>query len=151
MSNNRVFLDTNFLVAYCIPKHENFKKSRILFARFRKENYNLHISPLCVYELWWAIRKHHNSSAQNYFKKNSSYRDIISKLETITEKILNSEFIKIESIEKDNILIALRAIKDFDQKPGDAFHFSTMKRCDIDEIATYDNGFKRMGLKIIRD
>ncbi len=46
--------------------------------------------------------------------------------------------------------MALYAIDNFDQKPGDAFHFSSIKNLGINYVVTGNKkDFERMGFKVI--
>lgn len=81
---------------------------------------------------------------------NFSYKQVVEQLKSASSKIVNSKFICITQLKDADIKIALNAIDEFDQKPGDAFHFSAMKNLKINSVVTGDKkGFEKMGFKVI--
>lgn len=164
-----VFLDTAFLASFSIKNHKNFSKAQKLLAELILSGCKMYISPLCFYELWKVIKEHNDFMKGNYqiirqinklikyfhlkilFNEiNFSYKQVINDLQNCTHKIIQSKFINIVNLENDSIDIALHAIDKFDTKPGDGFHFSTIKKLNIDTIITGNKKeFERMGLKVI--
>ena len=167
-TKERIFLDTAFLASFSIPYHEDFPKAQKLLAELVLK-YEMHTSPLCFYELWEVVKRYNNYYKGNLrllrkFNKilkfihikilfeeiNFSFKQVIKQLKSASNKIINSKFIHVTQLKGTDIKIALNAIDEFDQKPGDAFHFSAMKNLKINSVVTGDKkGFEKMGFKVI--
>ena len=165
----KVFLDTVFLASFSIPNHKNFPKAQKLLAKLVLKEYKMYVSPLCFYELWRVVKRHNDyyNGNRRFLRKfnkilkfvyvkilfeeiNFSYKQVIEQLKNASNKIINSKFIYTAELKDANIKTALNAIDEFDQKPGDAFHFSAMKNLKINSVVTGDKrGFERMGFKVI--
>lgn len=164
----KVFLDTAFLASFSIPNHKDFSKAQKLLSELVLK-YEMHTSPLCFYELWEVIKKYNDYYRGNkrFLRKfnrilkfihikirfeeiNFSYKQVIKQLKRASDKIVNSKFIDVTQLKNTDIKIALDVIDKFDQKPGDAFHFSSMKNLGINTVITGNKkDFKKMGFKII--
>ncbi len=169
MENKKVFLDTAFLASFSIEGHKDFSNARKLLANLVLKKSEMYISPLCFYELWQVVKEYNDFHKGNYriirkingllkyiylkilFNEiNFSYKQIIDDLQNCTHKIIQSKFISIVNLENDSIDTALHAIDKFDTKPGDSFHFSTIKKLNINTIITGNRKeFERMGLNVI--
>jgi len=164
----KVFLDTAFLASFSIDNHKDFFKAQKLLAELVLK-YEMHTSPLCFYELWKVVKKHndYNKGNKRFLRKvngilkfvyigilfeeiNFSFKKVIGQLKSASNRIIESKFIHITNLNGDDIKMALYAIDNFDQKPGDAFHFSSIKNLGINYVATGNKkDFERMGLKVI--
>lgn len=164
-----IFLDTVFLASFSIPNHRNFSEAQKLLSKLVLKEYKMYVSPLCFYELWRVVKKHNDYYKGNkrFLRKfnrilkfvhvkilfeeiNFSYKQVIEQLKSASNKIIDSKFIHTAELKDVNVKTALNAIDEFDQKPGDAFHFSTMKNLGIDYVVTENKkDFKRIGLKVI--
>lgn len=170
MSNakEKVFLDTAFLASFSIDNHKDFSKAQKLLSELVLK-YEMHTSPLCFYELWKVVKKYNDHHRGNrsflrklneilkfvyvrilFEEKNFSFKQIVKQLKSASNKIIESKFICITNLNGDNVKMALGAIDNFDQKPGDAFHFSSMKNLGINSIVTGNKkDFQRMGFKVV--
>lgn len=169
ITKERIFLDTAFLASFSIPNHEDFSKAQKLLAELVLKEYKMYVSPLCFYELWQVVKSHNDYYKGNkrflrkfnrilkfvhikilFEERNFSYKQVIEQLKNASNKIINSKFIYIAELKDANIKTALNAIDEFDQKPGDAFHFSAMKNLKINSVITGDKrGFEKMGFEVI--
>lgn len=167
--NEKVFLDTAFLASFSIKNHRDFSKARKLLTELILSNCKMYVSPLCFYELWQVIKKYNDFYKGNFrfirkinkklkfiylkilFNEiNFSYKQVISQLKNCTDEIIQSKFITVFPLEKNNITLSLDAIKEFDTKPGDAFHLSTIKNLGINSVVSGNKkDFERMGLNVI--
>ena len=168
-TKERIFLDTVFLASFSIPNHKNFPEAQKLLSKLVLKEYKMYVSPLCFYELWRVVKRHNDYHKGNkrFLRKfnkilkfvhvkilfeevNFSYKQVIEQLKNASNKIVNSKFIHTIELKDANIKTALNAIDEFDQKPGDAFHFSTMTNSGINYVVTENKkDFERMGLKVI--
>lgn len=171
---NSVYLDTNFLLRFTIPHHQDSKKAKKFFAQLMVEYDEIYVSVLSFYELWDVVRKYNNfyeGDRKNlrklnrflrkimkpipvhfkvvWNKDNFSYKQLFEKLRRSTNKISKSNFIKVLSLEEQDATKALKAINKYNEKPGDSLHYSVMKKEGIKNIVTEDSGFNDMDVNDI--
>ena len=60
-TNNKIYLDANFLTFWALPKDEEIKKKvRVLLAMFLARRVEMTSSCLALDEMWFSVKKTYN-------------------------------------------------------------------------------------------
>lgn len=165
----RVFIDTNFFIALLIKQHVHNSSATQKMLMLEKNECELYTASFVFYELFKKLCEFHNDNNGNkpYVRRlnklirkvklkiidvgltNASFEDIVEKLDTVKESIVNTERMNILSLESVHVQGCIDNIKNHGSKPGDSFLASTMQQMGIKHIATFDKGFNRFGFILI--
>ncbi|MBZ9572092.1 type II toxin-antitoxin system VapC family toxin [Patescibacteria group bacterium] len=130
-----VYLDANFLVAYFVKNHSNYKTSRQLFFYLVASKIIMYISNLGLDETLMKIYETYQQQTQKTFPFNY-YAD---KFENVLKEIVepSSPFRLIQfSDPVSGAKKAVSNIKQFNLRPRDAFHHAHMQDLGISQIVT---------------
>lgn len=139
-TNNKIYLDANFLIFWALPKDEKIKKKvRIKLAEILVKHYDTSTSCLAIDETWQGIKQTYNSL--NGVTKSCFDEPIYSLLNEFT----NNLFKKVSIIQFSDPIMgtsnAMSHVKNFKLKPRDSFHLAMMDDNLISEIITDDGDF----------
>src|SRR3989344_6769774 len=83
-----VFLDTNFLIASQVEKHEFSQKTKDLRRTFIEKEYTLYTSPLVLDEFWYVLIGLWKASLAIH-GENADSKTLYKQLKKATQNILN--------------------------------------------------------------
>ena len=142
-TNNKIYLDSNFLVYWALPKDNGVKKKvRVWLAKFLSSRAVLTTSCLAIDEAWHGIKQTYNK--QNDTSIGCAEEPIYSQLNNFTSELIKKINIIQFSDPKAGTQKALEYVKNYKLKPRDAFHLAIMKNNFIEEIITNDSDFERI-------
>lgn len=146
--NNRVLLDSNFIISLQVTRHQFFTRAQELIYEFKENGVQPVIIPLVFDEFWYILK--------GYFKTDfsSATKDELSKMLTrSTKKVLAIERLLVADVgykEKD-LLGTLKIMSKYDLRPRDAMIVKSMQILGIDDIASFDSDFDRVkGINVIK-
>lgn len=141
-TQNRIYLDANFLVAFFADKHPDKDNSRKLFFNLLKSNSVLFISTLTLDETWYKIWEIPYREKKLKKEKWPSIKTFYPKIKTILDELKKLpetfKLIQFENNLDDGINNAAENIGTHGLEPRDAFHFAYMQDLEIDTIVTKD-------------
>jgi len=130
---NKVYLDSNILVAYQIENHPFYLKAKKLIEKLIKKQFTFCLSPLALDEYLYIILKYFKA---RYF---SDFNQILSSLKNIS--LLSPQYVNINWSKKTMFEVFL-LIKKYRLRPRDAFHLKIIQEEKIDYLASFDDDFK---------
>jgi len=135
---NRIYLDSNFLIAYFADKHADNDCSRKLFLDLLKSNSLLYISTLTLDETWYKIweipfrekklKKGKWSSIKSFYP---TIQVIIDELKKLPETF---KLIQFENSLEMGIENAAKNIGCYGLEPRDAIHLAYMQDLHLNTI-----------------
>ena len=154
-TNDDLYLDANFLIAYFISDHGDHKNSIKLLAYLLIKQDTLHFSPLTLDELMMGVHRELNTAKNKKGNnKGFSVAHFYPELKVALELLLNNSQFKLRQFENNlnnSCILALENVKNFTLRPRDAFHVSYMQDWLINKIISKDSGFDRLkGINIER-
>ena len=156
MIKQSVFLDTNFLIATQVEKHEFFQKTKELRRTFIEKEYTLYTSPLVLDEFWYVLIGLWKASLAK--GASSVYQSVDSKtlyrlLKKATQNILNFKNLILLDLDlnKTEILKTVEIMNKYKLRPRDSIIVEIMKKSKIKQIASFDKDFEKVkGLTVIK-
>ena len=146
--NNRVLLDSNFIIFLQVTRHQFFTRAQELIYEFKENGVQPVIIPLVFDEFWYILK--------GYFKTDfsSATKDELSKMLTrSTKKVLAIERLLVADVgykEKD-LLGTLKIMSKYDLRPRDAMIVKSMQILGVKDIASFDSDFDRVkGINVIK-
>lgn len=143
-TNDRVYLDANFLISYLVPYHKENSGAGKLFASLLISGNTLNFSPLSLDETFNGIViEARKKKKQISLPHATFYKD----LKTAVDFLLNHHQLKLCQFENnptESCLQAVKNIKDFTLQPRDAFHVAYMQDLGINYIVSGDSKFDRL-------
>lgn len=147
-TNENIYIDANFLIAYFVEDHKDHKNSKKLLAYLLNRNNSLHFSPLTIDELIMGIHKIKNQTEiKKGNKKGYSVSYFYTELKLALGYLLGHAQFKLRQFENDlnnSCLFALENVKEFILRPRDAFHVSYMQDWSINKIISKDSSFDKL-------
>src|SRR3989344_1948896 len=141
-TNENIYLDANFLIAYFVDNHNDHKNSKKLFALLLINKNSFHFTPLTVDELMMGVHEVKNKAEiKKGSKKGYSVAHFYPELKDALEYLLNNKQFRLRQFENnltDSCLLALENLKKFNLRPRDSFHVSYMQDFDIKYIVSTD-------------
>jgi len=146
--NNRVLLDSNFIISLQVTRHQFFTRAQELIYKFKEDGVQPVVIPLVFDEFWYILK--------GYFKTDFSgaTKDELAKMLTrSTKKVLAIERLLVSDVgykEKD-LLDTLKIMSKYDLRPRDAMIVKSMQILGIKDIASFDSDFDRVkGINVIK-
>ena len=139
----KVYVDSNFLISYWLPEHENYEQARLQFFELMENNSQISLSPLVIDESWYKIYKiweSQNPSIQRPFY------EFYQQFKELLDFVIFSPFLKIIQFRKNltnGCQQALENIKAYNFRPHDAFHLAMTENNRISAIVTKDSDFTK--------
>lgn len=143
-TNDDLYLDANFLIAYFVNDHGDHKNSIKLLAYLLIKQDTLHFSPLSLDELMMGVHKVKNKKGN---KKGFSVAHFYPELKVALEHLLNNSQFRLRQFENNlnnSCILALENVKNFTLRPRDAFHVSYMQDWSINKIISKDSNFDKL-------
>lgn len=143
-SNSDVYLDSNFLVAYFVPRHKYHSDSVKLFATLLAQSDILHLSPLVVDETLHSIRNEYNYLRKKQKLSDKPHSFFYQQLKQVVDQLITFPSIKVRQFEKNvgkGCQDAVDNIKKYSLAPKDAFSTAYMQEWGIKYIASKDSNF----------
>lgn len=150
MKTKCVFLDTNFLVATQVEKHEFFQKTKELRRIFIENEYTLYISPLILDEFWYVLIGLWKASLAT---RGASSATLYKQLKRATQNVLNfRNLILLDlNLNKAEIIKTIEIMDAYKLRPRDSIIVMLMKKSKIKQIASFDKDFEKVkGLTVIK-
>lgn len=147
-TNDNLYLDANFLIAYFVNNHGDHKNSKKLLAYFLIKQDTLNFSPLTLDELMMGIYRELNTIKNKEGKnKGLPITHYYPELKVALELLLNNSQFRLRQFENNlnnSCILALENIKNFTLRPRDAFHVSYMQDWSINKIISRDSDFDKL-------
>lgn len=156
-SNQEVYLDANFLIAYLLKNHDDSSGSVALLAALLVSKNKVRITALSLDETFNSLVREKNNQMQAAGTPASStrlphaafYTDLKSAITTLLA-LPDLELIQYQNDIKKGAEKAVDNIKNYKMKPRDAFHLSYMQDRGIKYIATNDKDFDKIPSTVIK-
>lgn len=138
-----IYADSNFLISYWLPDHENYKQACLKFFELIEKNYQFIVSPLivdeCWYKIWYIWKKQNPSNQKPFYEFYQDFKELLN-------FVVSTKFFKIIQFKGDlgnGCRQALENIKTYNFKPHDAFHLAMIEDNQIFFIVTKDSDFTK--------
>lgn len=133
----KCYLDSNVLIFFKNTSSPNFSQTSELLIKFRREETQIFISPLCLDEFIFQFGKHLRVAGSKNF-----YSD----LQQALKSILNLPNLLIINPPNDlnSQMEVIELMETYSLHPRDAFHLLTMQANQIDAFATFDHDFDKV-------
>lgn len=150
--NKPCYLDANFLIAYFIPGHEFYDRSRRLMFSLLKARQKMLISCLAFDETLYKIKREKERLTPDNQKR--PYKEYADVFDRVLNEIGKLSLIRIIQFQKDlgqSLKDVLYNIRTYNLKPRDAFHYAYMKEYGINKIVTNDGDFAKCipGIEVV--
>lgn len=144
---NKVYLDSNFLIAYFVDNHDDHDASKRLFFNLLQQNCVTYISTLGLDEAWFKIYEVLQKDIPKEKRKpiKEFYSEIKQILEAIKKLPQNIKIIQFENDFEVGVKQTVENIGSFNFHPRDAFHLAYMQDLSLQAIITKDKkGFEKV-------
>jgi len=140
MTEKLVFLDTSFLIASQVSKHEFFERTKYLRRNFLLKQYKICTSSIVFDEFWYVLLGILKTQLGN--DRNTIY-NLIQKA---TENVLSMDGLNLINIDlnQKGLLSVLKIMYRFKLRPRDAIIIKLMKNAKIKHIASFDKDFDKI-------
>jgi len=158
----RVYLDTNFVLAWYLKGHRDFGAASKLLTELTVQKVTIALSTLVVDEAWWRliiayyerdngqgawtddVLKNDSGIPKRYYPELEKFT--VALLRYPRSVVLDAPIAASELVQKSKA-----HIQRFSLAPRDAFHVSMAQACGIDMIITNDKQFEAVdGLRIMK-
>ncbi len=147
-SNENIYIDANFLIAYFVDDHEDHINSKKVLAYLLIKQNTLHFSPLTLDELMMGVHEIKNTlKIKKGSKKGFPVAHFYPELKQAIEYLLNNSQFRLRQFENNinnSCLLGLENVKKFILRPRDAFHVTYMQDWGINKIITKDSKFDKL-------
>lgn len=136
----KVYLDTNILIAHQIEGHQDFNKAKELIEALWHQKSELFISGLVVDEFLYGIGLflRGRMGEKPFSSFTTTFRQLLVKIMSWK----NVRLVSFSNSEKE-LSAVLELIRKYNLRPRDAFHLQIMSQNNVNKIATFDNDFQK--------
>ena len=151
---DKVFLDTNFIIAVRIPTERYHKAATVMFKKLLAAasvgSVALYTSTMVLNEVWFILAKilyedgDRSGSWSDKLTRKRAFQQYRNELAEVTGLLSNNDVITIADVTSHDVPKALNAVTDQSHnfEPCDAFHVAVISRLSIQAIATGDRDFQ---------
>lgn len=120
----KIYLDSNFLIAYFADNHSDHNASKLLFFKLLRQNCVMYISTLGLDEAWFKVYEVLQKDIPKQKRKpiKKFYPEIKQILEAIRKLPQNIKIVQFENDFEAGIGQTVENIGNFNFHPRDAFH-----------------------------